>query len=56
VRETEKVRQMREQGVRIKVQLERERLAVEEANRLRRDIIVEARMGVRVAVRPNASA
>jgi hypothetical protein len=49
VRETEKVRKMREEGVRIKQQLERERMAVEESNRLRRDIIVEARAGVKIA-------
>ena len=49
MRETEKVRKMREEGVRIKQQLERERVAVEESNRLRRDIIVEARAGVKIA-------
>jgi hypothetical protein len=41
---------MREEGERIKRQLDQEKAAVEMANRERRDIIVEARAGVKVAV------
>mmetsp|Transcript_5900 Transcript_5900/g.11252 ORF Transcript_5900/g.11252 Transcript_5900/m.11252 type:complete len:678 (-) Transcript_5900:239-2272(-) len=49
-RETEKVQKMREEAQQIQEQLRAERAAEEESNRERRDIIIEARQGVKVAV------
>ena len=48
--ETDKVREMRLEAQRIKEQLEAEKAAERDTNRERRDVIVEARQGVKVAV------